>query len=488
MSAPTITALDGPAVHTPHRTFAPAPHDGDEETLDELYARFEPLCANAVDSFELSAALESDGMSDQLARVRYGYPDVFALAEALYLRSARRPAEPAPRPSPWRAPVGRHLLHGLLFGLPALCYPVAADVLNSRGALIVLVASMLITWPISQAMAYGGHVRRGRLDVDGARRLLRASLPAAVGLLVATTLPIALLVGQSWTVLWFAVGQGAYLLSATVLLVCAAEWWLTAALAPVVAGCGLYLVAGRPDWLHSWAWLAVGTSLALTLGFAVLRTSWPRPARSTTPIRPTELLSGWPSGTFGLLVVGLLLFPLVAGRFTHGGHGLGNASLLGTLPLSLSMGIAEWRLYGYRRRIEKLMRRTARAAQFGRRSALVLVGVLGEYLLGTATLLAATVALAGVAGVHPQWTDVPAYLGCLLLGCSLFIVLLVQAMVGTLPILGWCAGALAAEAGLVVFVPQLSVSQVQLIVLGCVAVALLWHAARVLGLASRHVV
>jgi hypothetical protein len=486
VSAPTVTRLDRLAGRVPPA--ADRPPDGRPETLDELSARLERLRADAVDPLELAAGLESDGMSDQLAKVRYGYRDVFALAEALYARTAGQHAEPAPQRNPWRSPVGRHLLHGLLFGLPALCYPVAATAMASRGALVVLVVAMLTTWPVSQAMAYQGHVRRGRLDVDGARRLLRGTLPIALALLVATTLPTAALLGQSPAVVWFAVGQGGYLLGATVLLVCGAEWWLTAALAPAVVGSGLYLVAGRPDWSHPLAWLAIGASLVLTLGFAVLRTSWPRPARPARPVRAAELFAGWPSGTFGLLVVGLLLFPLVAGRFTHGGHGVGSALLLGTLPLSLSMGIAEWRLYGYRGRIDRLMRRTGRTAQFGRRSALVLLGVLGEYLLGTAALLAGVIVLAGGADVNLQWTDVPAYAGCLALGCALFVALLLQVCVGAPAVLGWCAAALATEVALVIFVPGLAVAQVQLVVVGGLAVALLWYAAHVLARASRHVV
>jgi hypothetical protein len=435
---------------------------------------------------EVAAGLESDGLSDQSARVRYGFPDVFTLAEEMYRRTLRQPAEPPPRPSPWRSPVGRHLLHGLLFGLPALCYPVAGSVMGGRGALIVLVVSMLTAWPISQAVSYLGHARRSRLDVDGARRLLRAALPIALVLLLAATLPTALLLGQSGPVLWFALGQGGYLLGATVLLVCGADWWLAAALAPGVLASALYLVAGRPAWAHPLAWLAIAVSLVLTLGFAVVRTSWPRPGRSARPVRLVELLAGWPSGVFGLLVAGLLLFPLLAARFAHGGQGIGTAALLGTLPLSLSMGIAEWRLYGYRGRIERLMRRTGVLAEFGRRATLVLTGVLAEYLLGAAVLLIGVVSLAELAGVHPQWTDIPSYAGYLVLGGALFLAMLIQVCVGAVRILGWCAAAVTAEIALVIFAPHAPVLRVQLVVAAGMALGLLWHGAITLSRAARH--
>jgi hypothetical protein len=488
MSAPTISQLAGLAVRRPPA--APSSVGPDEfwETLDELSARLGLLCADAVNPLEVAAGLESDGMSDQMARVRYGFPDVFALADDMYHRTVRQPAEPTPTPSPWRSPVGRHLLHGLLFGLPALCYPVGGSMMGGRGALIVLVVSMLTAWPMSQAVSYLGHARRSRLDLDGSRRLLPAALPIALGSLVAVTLPAALLLRESGPVLWFAVGQGGYLLGATVLLVCGADWWLAAALAPGIIGATLYLVAGRPAWSHPLAWLAIGASLALTLGFALLRTSWPRPARFARPVRPTELRAAWPAGMFGLLVAGLLVLPLLAARFAHGGQSVGTATLLGTLPLSLSMGIAEWRLYGYRSRIEKLMRRTGFLAEFGRRATLVLIGVLVEYLLGAALLLGGVVTLAAVAGIHPHWTDVPAYLGYLVLGGALFLALLIQVCVGAVPILGWCAAALVAEVALVIFAPHASVLHVQLVVAAGMALVLLWHGAITLGRASRHAV
>ena len=486
MSAPAISRPASLARRSSPAAPSRASRGGSAETLDELCTRLGSLCAGAVDSLEVAAGLESDGISDQLARVRYGFADVFALADAVYRRTVRQPVEPRPAPSPWRSPVGRHLLHGLLFGLPALCYPVGGSAIGGPGALIVLVVSMLTAWPISQAVSYLGHARRSRLDLDGSRRLLRAALPIALALLVAVTLPTALLLDQPGPVLWFAVGQGAYLLGATVLLVCGADWWLAAALAPGVSASTLYLVAGQPAWSHPVAWVGIGASLALTLGLAVLRTSWPLPGKSRRPVRMTELLAGWPSGMFGLLVAGLLVFPLLAVQFAHDGQSLGAATLLGTLPLSLSMGIAEWRLYGYRGRIEKLMRRTGFLAEFGRRAALVLVGALIEYLLGAALLLTGVIGLAALAGIHPHWTDAPAYLGYLVLGGALFLALLIQVCVGAIPILGWCAAALIAEVALVIFVPHAAVLHVQLAVAAGVALALLWHGVITLGRASRH--
>jgi hypothetical protein len=483
VSAPTITQLEqlsGRALPgTPAGT-------GAGETLDELCARFGPLCAEAVDALEVAAGLESDGMSDQTARVRYGFPNVFTLAEEMYQRTVRRPAEPAEKPNPWHSPPGRHLLHGLLFGLPALCYPVGGSLMAGRSALIILVVSMLTSWSASQGLSYLGHARRSRLDLDGSRRLLRVGLPVGTALLLAGTLAVGLPLHLGWAVLGFAAGQGCYLLAATVLLVCGADWWLAGALAPGVLVSALYLVLGRPGWAHPAAWLAVALSLALTVAFAVLRTSRPQPKPAAGPFRPGELRAALPTAVFGLLVAGLLTFPLLAATFAHGGQRLDSGALLGALPLSLSMGVAEWRLYAYRGRIDRVMRDSGGLAEFAVRSKLVLGAVFAEYLLGAALLVAGVVGLARLTGVALHWDDAPAYLGYLALGGALFLALLIQVCLGALPVLGWCAGALAAEAALVMFAPHAPVLRVQLVVAAGMAVALLWHASVALARVSRH--
>lgn len=485
MSATTIPELDGAAGEL-SRARPRTVRDRSREPIDDLLARLDDQCANAVDALELAAALESDGMSDQMARVRYGFPDVFVLADHLYRRTVLKPAEPAAQPSPWRSSVGGHLLHGVLFGLPALCYPVVGAAMGSHGALIVLVVAMLTSWSLSQALSYLGHARRSRLDVDGSRRLLRAALPVMLGSLVAITLPTSLLLGQSGPALWFAIGQGGYLLGATVLLVCGADWWLAGALAPGVIVSATYLVTGRSSWSHSLAWIAIGVSLACTLGLAVLRTSRPRPAAAARRFRLRELSASWSYGAFGMLVAGMMVFPVVASRFAHGGQRIDAAALLGVLPLSLSMGIAEWRLYGYRRRIERLMRHTGSPAEFGLRAAFVLAGVVAEYLLGAALLLIGVVAVASLTGFAPQWTDTSAYLGYLVLGAGLFLALLIQSCVGAVPTLGWCAGAVVAEFAMVALLPYAPVMRVQLVVATGLALALFWLGAIILGRASRH--
>ncbi|HEY4453202.1 MAG TPA: hypothetical protein VGN81_02730 [Pseudonocardiaceae bacterium] len=456
------------------------------EPLTELVERFEPLCANAVDPLEIAAGLEMDGLSDQSTRVKYGFPDVFALAEELFRQTRRQPAEPAQAPNPWRTTIGKHVLHGALFALPALCYPVASTLMVDRGALLLLVTSMLVSWPASQGLSYLGHSRRSRRDVDGSRWLLRAGLGVFGLVLVAAVLLTATLSGESTPVQWFAVGQGAYLLAATVLLVAGAELWLCVALAPGVLVSSAYLLLGRPDYLHLAAWLALAATLLLAIGFSVWKTSWPRPKPHRKIVRAGELRAAAPYAMFGLLVIGLLVFPLIAPHLFAGIQGADATTLIGTLPLSLSMGAAELQLYRYRGRIFALLQRTRRIEEFTGRSRLVLARALGEYLGMATVLMAAVVGIAAAIGSGPQWSDVPDFAGYVVLGGALFLALLTQTCSGTTGVLIWCATALGAEFLLALADPRAIAMRIQLVAALGLLATLLAHSGVVLGKASKH--
>ena len=87
------------------------------------------------------------------------------------------PAEPEPPPDPWRQfSKLRPALHGLLYGLPAVCFPAAAGLLGGPGGVSALLMSLLVSWSTSQALAYLGYLRLGRTDAGQAQQLLRAGL------------------------------------------------------------------------------------------------------------------------------------------------------------------------------------------------------------------------------------------------------------------------------------------------------------------------
>src|ERR1700733_6720201 len=72
-------------------------------TVTALCEQYAEVCESAVDPLEIASALELEGLGDQAAKLRYGYADVFALAQDMYFRVPRKPVEPELPPDPWQA-------------------------------------------------------------------------------------------------------------------------------------------------------------------------------------------------------------------------------------------------------------------------------------------------------------------------------------------------------------------------------------------------
>jgi hypothetical protein len=462
-------------------------------TVADLCADFAGVCESAVDPLEIASALEFDGLSDQLIRDRFGYRDVFALAQEMYVQVPRQPAEPPPAPDPWPASRLQPLLHGLLYGLPAVCFPAAAALLTGPGLHPALITALLAAWAVSQGLASLGYQRLGRSgDRDQGRALLRAGMLAGLVLITAVMAATALLWHARLPVIIFGIGEAAYMLGACVLLVLGAEKWLLAALAPGVLGSVAFLALGRPAGLEHAAWaalalpplLAVAAALTVTRGCgAQARANGTRRARAAGRARlvtAAELRGAIPAAAFGLVAAGLLAYPVVTAVPGHPGVNAG--ALLATLPLSLSMGAAEWSMLAYRRRTRALLRASTDLGAFGRRARLMLAGALGQYLLAAVVLTAAAAAIAvGTGLVAPSGVLIPELIVYLVLGAALFLALALQALgVRAVP-LAACAGALAFELAW----PQLGLA-VQLAAVSGLFAVLASSAARSLAMAVRH--
>jgi hypothetical protein len=445
--------------------------------VDELCQQFIEVCQSAVDPMEISSALEFDGLSDQIARQRYGARDVFALADEMYRRVPRRPAEPPPSADPWKNSKLRAALHGLLYGLPTVCFPAAAGLLSGSHVLRALVVALLTSWALSQALAYLGYVRLGRAGSAAAARLLLVGMTVTVAG-VALALAMAGLVAHARvTGLIFGFGLGAYMLGATVLLVLGAEGLLLVVLAPGVLGSAAFLLLGRPAGLEHAAWATLAATPLLALGLATVRAcreaGIPGPRglrdrldrrgerglgllrrRSRLPGQPgpaadrlavlSQLREALPSAGFGLVAAGLLVFPVAVGLPGH--HGVNTGAVLASLPLALSMGMAEWSLIWFRRRTQRLLRNTQSLPAFTRRARVVLFGALAQYLMAAALLIAAVVSVASATRlVQPHWAVLPEVSAYLALGGAMFLALLLQAFGSrAFPLLA-CAVALALE-------------------------------------------
>lgn len=440
--------------------------------LDELCEQFIDVCRSAVDPMEISSALEFDGLNDQAARQRYGASDVFALAEEMYRRVPRCPAEPAPSADPWKNSKVRAALHGLLYGLPTVCFPAAAGLLSGPHVLRALIVALLTSWTLSQALAYLGYVRLGRAGSARAARLLLVGMTVTVAG-VALALAMAGLVGHARVPgLIFGFGLGAYMLGATVLLVLGAEGLLLVVLAPGVLGSAAFLLLGRPAHLEHAAWAALAATPLLALGLATVRAyreadfrglldrrgegglsilgrrrsgaaGQPGPSAGRSVLL-SQLWDALPSAGFGLVAAGLLVFPVAAGLPGH--RGVNTGAVLASLPLALSMGMAEWSLIWFRRRTQRLLRNTRSLPAFASRARIVLFGALAQYILAAAVLIAVVVSVAGATRlVQPHWAILPEVSAYLALGGAMFLALLLQAFGSRVFPLLACAVALALE-------------------------------------------
>jgi hypothetical protein len=259
------------------------PHGGRPAAITALCGEFAGVCASAVDPLEIASALEFEGIGDRTARTVFGCPDVFALAEVMYGQVERRPAEPRPSSHPWQSARAHPVLHGILYGLPAVCYPAAGALLAGPGALGTLLVALLVAWALSQGLASLGYQRLGAGDRAAARSVLAAGLAAGLVLVGVAMTAAALVAHARVPVLLSGAGEGAYLLGACVLLVLGAERWLLPALAPGVAAASAFLLLGRPAALAAPVWGLLAATPVAAVTFAVVSTC---PADGRTPPVP----------------------------------------------------------------------------------------------------------------------------------------------------------------------------------------------------------
>jgi hypothetical protein len=425
------------------RPAAAAP--GGPRDLDELCQHFLAVCESAVDPLEISSALEFDGITDQAAREQYGFPDIFALAGELYRRVPRHPVEPQPQPDPWAGSPLRPALHGLLYGLPAVCYPAAGGLLAGPHVLPALIVALLASWALSQGLAHVGYLRLGQAGPASAARLLLAGMPAGIAGVTLALAVAGLVLHAPRPPLIFGVGLGAYMLGATVLLILGGERLLLIGLAPGVLGSAAFLLLHRPAHLQhaDWAALAATPLLVSALAAALAAREAGRGGTGALLV-PAELRAALPSMGFGLVAAGLLVFPDAVGL--PGGRGANVGAEIASLPLALSMGAAEWLLIWFRRRTQRLLRGTASLPAFAARARLALLAALAQYLLVTAALIAAVAWVASAAALaDPDWTVAPEATVYLALGGGMFLALLLQAFGNrVVPVIA-CGAALGCE-------------------------------------------
>ncbi|MET9412320.1 hypothetical protein ABZX90_42445 [Streptomyces sp. NPDC002935] len=472
--------------------------------IDELVENLGEFVSAAVHPDEVAALLESDGLSDDQIRERYGVTNSFALAEELFERVGRDYPEPQDPPhDPWRIGLLGCLLRGIVFALPGLGYVLAAPLLaGPKGAFglpagtVPMLAGALCGWTWNQGLAHRAYTWMGLGDRTAARRALLVGTPA--GVLLGSLVALAAAGSAGGGAVAFAAGQSGYLGAATVLLVMGRERTLLAALTPMTAGAivtvfhpvpdlarvalllgslaavallGLLEVAPAVRELGEGSW---GAGLLALLPYKKLRggaepsgragepraASTGRPAPGKPEAAPARL-----GGVAGRLRARRSAPRRHAGTLPYALFGLGSGVLVlyaalgdvltgartavaapAAVALTLSMGPAEWLLFRFRSGSLAGLRSSTSARSFRRATAGAVVRCLAGYLAALLVLGLGTSALWPHA---PATADGVRLAGLLLLGVVMWTGLLLQsfgAVTGTAAVV--CAAALTQTAAL----------------------------------------
>ncbi|MCX5364191.1 hypothetical protein OG864_36515 [Streptomyces sp. NBC_00124] len=412
------------------------------DPLDELAERLDDFVAAAVHPDEIAALLESDGMSDDQIRERYGLKNSFALAEELYERVERRYPEPeGPVHDPWQVGLLGCLLRGVVFTLPGFGYVLGAPLmagprdLGLPAGTVPLLAGALVGWTWNQGLAHRAYSWLGLGDRTAAKRSLLLGAPvgvvlgALVALLVAGT--------GDMTGVAFAAGQSLYLGASTVLLVMGRERALLLALLPMAAGAAMALVHTPSTALRLvpllgslLAVVVLGLLEVLPVGDGPQGRGavWnvrlpprgrdkPQRTRGRQSTMGPQLFSSLPYALFGLGTGVLVLYAALDNALT-------------AVALTLSMGPAEWLLHRFRSGSLAGLRNTSTPRAFWCTTATTLVECLTAYLV---TLLVLGLAMSALSP------------GLLVLGVVLWTGLLLQSFGAILSATAVCCAAALAQ-------------------------------------------
>jgi hypothetical protein len=371
-------------------------------------------CAAAVDPLEIAARLETYGLSSRVAGDVFGYPDVFAAAQAVYDGMPFVDTEAPPKPSqPMGSPFD--LLRGALYAIPALFFTVLVNGFGVPMKWWVLPVGLTVAWGISQAAATAGWALRGRgSDRSDALVSLSSILVSA-----AATLGVAVLAraefGGTRACVVVAVVLAAYLAASGVLLFQQAEWLLALCLLPAAVGSVLSLqVLPYNITQRNAAWTVVA-SAALVLLVAlrhVPSSRWHRTRLGRGDwVRATKFMFyGFGCGLLTSVIIGF-------GQEAR----VGDAMAIAVWPLLLTLGLMEWHLRSFRSRATTALSASSDLDNFAHRVRIAFLRSVGTYIAGLAVLSAVAVEV----GRDRHAAMVPLFLGAIgALGIAFFLALM----------------------------------------------------------------
>jgi hypothetical protein len=369
------------------------------DALASLTRDHDTLCRQACDPLEIAAVLETAGIDDRRARGDYQSAGVFEVAEQMWQLVPWRPASDGSRVDPWRLPLWRAQLRGLLYALPAL---LASAVLGQIGAgpgHLLLFAATAASIALGQALSVLGHVLSGRGQRRAAAALGRGAMIGAVVLTGLLTAWLMLSGGQLRLGL-LSGGQLIFVVSATMLMIKGSDRLLLAVIAPGVAVVALGF-AGVP--IAAWFGLTpeelyLGAPAVTVLACAASAWLGMRGATEGEPLRGAlgrpELSVAAMAALYGLGLSALVSFAVLAIASGRVGEP-SNRIVAATLPLTATFGVAEYLLHRARGRSVAGLGRAQLVTGFARRSLGELRAMVALHATAVAVVAALVVLVAG---------------------------------------------------------------------------------------------
>jgi hypothetical protein len=317
-----------------------------------------PLITSPVDELHVAAMLESRGVTDRLARERYGHEDIFALATTLMpalTRSVQEDPASVERVRAWRV-----LVHGPLYLAPSLVIPALLGAGDRRQLLFGLVTATVVGWLWGMATSVVGYQLRGlHKEATGAWAVqLMTAAGLAFMLLVGICLAV---VGVVTVVVVVAMSlQTAFQLGAGLLIFYRREIELALTVVPGVAAGAVYLGTGSRAGLIGVTLGAAALSSLLTLAAAwhASRRVMAVPDGASSSVHISLRRTIAPPVAYAAVSAVLLLFTDV--HFVTSGPELA----LAAAPLVLGMGGVEWRAERFVEGAADLLGRTSDVARF----------------------------------------------------------------------------------------------------------------------------
>ena len=321
-------------------TTIPTSERRSNDPIDQLSRRLELSCINAVDAQQIAARLEASGINDQVAQDRYGFPDVFALAEELYYRvplRASHAGRTATASHSWR-----EVLRGAVFALPGVFYPVLFGLNDTISVAFALTLGMMFAWIWSQGMTRLAYLLYSRAPEQTVARFLRQALLYGIGVILSATLVLEFFWPHHGTLIALATGQVILQLCTAIFLILERHTGLLRAFTPGLVLSLAHMLFGLDERVVI---AGIAVSAILTFVCALRLTS---PAQPTTHVKLNnqDWLEALPYLFYGLLGATFVCF----NSFALLMHEPSRAPALGLviLPLVLASGILEAELRRFR--------------------------------------------------------------------------------------------------------------------------------------------